>query len=296
MKVFIILIAVIFFNSCINKEENRLKIITNSEFESINEYYTDEQQLINSTSGLTVPFPFIEAVRSGNKNEILKFLRYPIARPFPSPYIQNEQEMIEKFDIIFTNELKNSIAGSSWNNEWHWRSEAWRGIVFATGVFPYLWMDYDGMVFRLPPSKQELELSEAFWIQDRARLLPEFQLYDGNLGLFASLTYLIRVDYFNIEEDYHNKYRALLWERKNNKTLSNMPDIILTDGIISFSGSYPVGKVYFMDNNRVYIIDLPDYDHYGYKGELFIGEYSEPFNPWEDRAWILTEEFTWVKI
>ena len=104
--------------------------------------------------------PFIEAVKSGDRNKILKYLHFPMPRPFPIPYIENEQEMLEKFDMIFTDEILNDIINSS---DLDWQSEAWRGIRFVKDYNTYrsvapIWMDSDGMVFMIPVSNQEMQL------------------------------------------------------------------------------------------------------------------------------------------
>jgi len=247
------------------KEIDSLEIIENLE-QTITPANEDLQPCLTIKEGIARPF--IEALKSDDRNEILKYLHYPIARLFPSPYIENEQEMLEEFDMIFTDELINDIVNSS---DDEWLSEAWRGIVLKKSFGNNLWMDYDGKVFSIPASNKGKELAKEFWIKDKERLLPEFQSFDSCVGLFASSTYLLRIDKFTVDNDtFTYSYRTLLWERNNGKTMSDMPDIILTNGKAAYSGSYPVGRVHFIDDGTVYVMDMPDYDHYGNKGELFI--------------------------
>jgi hypothetical protein len=236
-----------------------------------------------------IALPFIEALKSGDRNEIVKFFHYPMRRIFPLPYIKNEQEMLDKFDMVFTDEIISDIANSP---DHEWKSQAWRGITFYNGK-THLWMDYDGKVFRIPESDQEEELRNEFWIKDRERLLPEFRQFDGCMGLYASATYNLRVDYFIIGNEWYDRsYRALLWERNGSKTMSDMPDIILTNMNVARSRGQMAGSLYyFIDNDKVYVIETPSF--YIDKGELFIGKYTESFEPvlFDEYEAILLEEF-----
>jgi hypothetical protein len=238
-----------------------------------------------------IAIPFIEAVRSHDKNEILKFLRYPIRRPFPLPHIINDLEMLKKFDLIFTDEVLNDIIYSSDSD---WNSHAWRGVTFYNGR-THLWMDYDGTVLDIPVSSQEEELVREFWEKDRERLMPEFSQFGECEGLFASATYKLRVDSFIIGSEWYDRsYRVLLWERNSSKTMSDMPDLILTDMKIARSRGNMTGQLlYFIEKDKVYVIEMPSF--YIDKGELFIGEYTESFNPvlFDEYKPILAEEFVW---
>ncbi|MDR0321737.1 MAG: hypothetical protein LBI28_09560 [Treponema sp.] len=259
-----------------------------------------EQTVIQSNDERHIPIreraalPFIEAVRRGDRNEIVKFFKYPIRqyRPFPLPYIKNEQEMLERFDMIFTDEVLDDIVNSS-DNEWN--AEAWRGVFFYNDR-TWLWMDYDGTVLGIHASNQEEELVREFWKRDRERLLPEFRQYDNCVGLFASTTYILRLDSFTIDRDtYTFRFRLLIWERNNSKTMSDMPDIILTDGESRSYGNTGRSLYYFINNDRVYVI-LEPYDFYYIdKGALFIGEYTESFEPmlYDEYESILSEEIVW---
>ena len=236
---------------------------------------TDEEEFYAFLRTLPWPMPFLDAVRSGDRNEIVKFIDYPLVRPYPLPKIRTKEEMFENFDMIFTKELLEIIANSDYGD---WETRGLRGIYFIYDYELTAKMNYDGTIFYLPASEQEIELQIKLLEEDRARLLPEFRQYDMAIGIYSSPTYLLRVD--QISDD---NYRALSWERSNTKTMSDMPDIILLNGeLYTGVAQVPSEDYRFVDNNMLYIIDAAlDFE---YKGRLFIGKKPESYG--DDPAYI----------
>jgi hypothetical protein len=222
------------------------------------------QQLIRS---------FIAAVRNNNKLEIVKFVKYPLTRRYPLPDIKNETEMLEKFDIVFSEEILDKIANSSIENDWS--TVGWRGIMFNRGA---IWMDYDGTLYGIPLSDKEIEIQGCLIEQERTRLLPEFRNFIQPCGTFKSETYLIRIDKIN-----ENDYRAILWETR--KQQSDNPDIVLI-GTREVKGS--MGNVWykFYDYPYLYLINEPKRFYGIYTGlvevfytAIYVEDDSDLINP-----------------
>ena len=244
-----------------------------------------------------IPTPFLEAVRSGDRNEIVKLLNYPI----PRPSIENEKEMLEKFDMIFNDEVLGIIADSCALSDWP--TEAWRGIRLFNEQLMYggiagIWMDYDGTVFSIPVSQEERESVEEFWRQDRERLLPEFRDFDRCEGLFVGETYLLRVDY-RIDEGGKRNVRALLWERSGSKTMADMPDLILTNGEFYSHGGFAHTIWRFVDNGNQYIIMSPYnyiYRRRGEEGVLIIAEETLDYRGGIEGPYKFKENIAWAEL
>jgi hypothetical protein len=197
--------------------------------------------------------PFIAAIENNNKFEIAKFIKYPLSRRYPLPDIKNETEMLEKFDIIFSKEILDEIVNSSIENDWS--AVGWRGIMLNRGT---IWMDYDGTIYGIPLSDEEIKIQGYLIEQERTRLLPEFRNFIQPCGTFKSETYLIRIDKIN-----ENDYRAILWG--NGKQQSDDPDIVLI-GTKKIAGS--MGNVWyrFYDSPRLYLINEPNKFYGDYTG------------------------------
>jgi hypothetical protein len=201
--------------------------------------------------------PFMAAIENDNKFEIVKFIKYPLTRGYPLPDIKNEMEMLEKFDMVFSNKILDKIKKSSIENDW--QTAGWRGIIFDNGT---IWMDYDGTIYVIPLSDEEIEIREYLIEQERSKLLPEFRNFIQPCGTFKSETYLIRIDKIN-----ENDYRAILW--KNTKQQSDNPDMVLI-GIKRVEGS--MGNVWyeFYDNPCLYLINEPKRIYGFYSGIIEI--------------------------
>jgi hypothetical protein len=75
---------------------------------------------------------FINSFMNNNKNEIVKQIGYPfylgVNDGLNIKAIDNETEMLNKFELVFDQKLIDEIANSSAQDDW--RSLGWRGIYF----------------------------------------------------------------------------------------------------------------------------------------------------------------------
>ena len=71
--------------------------------------------------------PVIDAFKTHDKTAIAAHIRYPLQRRYPVPAINNEAELIERFDQVFDQQLIAQIAGSDIDTDWG--EVGWRGIM-----------------------------------------------------------------------------------------------------------------------------------------------------------------------
>ena len=73
-------------------------------------------------------------------DEISENIVYPLKRTSPIPSVENAEELKERFDSIFDEDLIRIITSSDIDQ---WSEMGWRGIMLDDGI---LWMDYDGKI------------------------------------------------------------------------------------------------------------------------------------------------------
>ena len=88
-------------------------------------------------------------------DEISENIVYPLKRTSPIPSVENAEELKERFDSIFDEDLIRIITSSDIDQ---WSEMGWRGIMLDDGI---LWMDYDGKITAVNyQSKYEKKLAK----------------------------------------------------------------------------------------------------------------------------------------
>lgn len=88
-------------------------------------------------------------------DEISENIVYPLKRTSPIPSVKNAEELKERFDSIFDEDLIRIITSSDIDQ---WSEMGWRGIMLDDGI---LWMDYDGKITAVNyQSKYEKKLAK----------------------------------------------------------------------------------------------------------------------------------------
>jgi hypothetical protein len=201
--------------------------------------------------------PFVDAVVNNDREKTADLIYYyPFSRQYPIPPINNKREMIERYDQIFDETLINIIKNSSVETDW--QAIGWRGIIFKDGL---VWIDYDGSILRINyQSLQEKEIRKNIIREIKYNLHESLREFVEPELLCETDSYIIRVDLL----DEHNYiYRLALWHKGKNQ--NEIPDMVLTDGKLIFSGSGGNRFYIFEYNNYQYIlfIDVMSKD-YGY--------------------------------
>jgi len=217
--------------------------------------------------------PFVEAVVNNDREKTADLIfYYPFRRRYPIPPINNKREMIEKYDQIFDETLINIIKNSSVETDW--QAIGWRGIIFKDGL---VWIDYDGSILRINyQSLQEKEIRKNIIREIKYNLHESLREFIEPRLFCETDSYIIRVD---LLDEHNHIYRLVLWTKGKNQ--NEIPDMVLTNGEVTFDGSGGNHFFIFKHNNYQYIlfIDVMSKD-YGY-----FMKYNGTEKEWYDREY-----------
>ena len=234
VKIYLLTIIVLFCFSCkdknVNTEQNTIpldttiqKIARNGAF-SILEELDQELEQLNESVKHTVS-NFIDSIRAG-KESVSNLVYYPLERKYPLPPVKNKQDFLDRYEDIFDSKLQQEIINS--NPLTDWSGMGFNGIMLHNGT---LWIDYDGMLFRLNyQSEKESRMRKKIIEAERKTLHESIQAYEQPILIMETSTYKIRIDDLGNEN-----YRYASWKLDNK--INDKPDLILTDGSILAYGS-----------------------------------------------------------
>jgi hypothetical protein len=219
--------------------------------------------------------PFVEAIVNNDREKIADLIfYYPFRRQYPMPPINNKREMIEKYDQIFDETFINIIKNSSIETDW--QAIGWRGIIFKDGL---VWIDYDGSILSINYQSLQEKKTRKNIIQEIKNNLHESlrEFIEPEL-LCETDSYIIRVDLLD-RNNFKHTYRLAF--RNKGKNQNEIPDMVLTNGEVTFDGSGGNHFFIFKRNNYQYIlfIDVMSRDH----GEFMI--YNGSDKEWYDREY-----------
>ena len=170
-------------------------------------------------------------------DEISENIVYPLKRTSPIPSVENAEELKERFDSIFDEDLIRIITSSDIDQ---WSEMGWRGIMLDDGI---LWMDYDGKITAVNyQSKYEKKLAKKLTSKVKGDLSSDLRHnFKGEVYKFKTKNYFIRID-----ELKNGMYRYACWKKENPE--STKPDLVLENGKIEFSGSGGNHVITFKNN------------------------------------------------
>lgn len=194
---------------------------------------------------------FINAVKSDNAKTVAKYVAYPLNRDAPVPNINNEQEFVEKYDMLFDDDLKKAITDSKPDD---WDKVGWRGIMLYSGL---LWLNDEGKLIALNGmTAKEKDYADTLTKKDKEGLYPALKNYKLNAYIFDVSRGRGRIDEVltkNDDED-EKKYRYAFWEK--GKSMSDKPDIIINGGEVEYYGSANNTSYIFKNGNFSYHFDI----------------------------------------
>ncbi|MGP9670422.1 hypothetical protein ACT3S9_03765 [Pseudoalteromonas sp. AOP31-A2-14] len=168
----------------------------------------------------------VTTFKNNDKAAIASLIDYPLHRQYPVPEISNENDLINRFDEVFDNELIAVIANSNVNADWS--KVGWRGIMLNQGV---VWVDTKGKITGINhQTNKSKALASDIIARDQHALHSSVSRYKKPILDWQTAKYHIRVDDLG---DYNYRYVAWSIDKKP----SDKPDIILTNGDIIFEGS-----------------------------------------------------------
>jgi hypothetical protein len=78
---------------------------------------------------------FTKNVCQDNRQAVAQMISYPFSQPYPLKSINNEKELLEHYDRVFSEELREKLESSTIND---WSQMGWRGVMFGDGD---IWLD-----------------------------------------------------------------------------------------------------------------------------------------------------------
>ena len=187
----------------------------------------------------------VAAFSTDNREAISKLVRYPLAREYPLPSIDNEKALLLNFDQIFDKNLTTKIVNSSISNDWS--AVGWRGIMLGQGL---LWMDYDGTIIGVNyQSEAETRLRNDLIDKEKNSLYSSLRVFEEPVLVGVTDKFIVRID------DLGNLgYRYAVWPKDSQQ--SSKPDLILKNGEIVFDGSGGNHYFNFKNGNYVYKVSV----------------------------------------
>lgn len=184
----------------------------------------------------------INLFKTKNIKGISEIVNYPLSREYPLTDIKTKQELIKRFNDIFDQNVIDEISKSKITD---WSEVGWRGIMLHQGT---MWIDTDGKITALNHQSETEKKQRLKLISELKEMLhSSLKSFKNPIYQFKTKHYLIRID-----ELENGKYRYASW--KNNQNESEKPDIILTNGILEFSGSGGNHTITFKKGNFKYIV------------------------------------------
>lgn len=196
----------------------------------------------------------IQLFKKNDIDRIVDRIAYPLHRDYPIPAIENKEQMRTRFYEVFDEKLITEIASS---NVGDWSTVGWRGIMLDQGI---VWLSDDaksitGINYQSSDEKviydKLIETQKAYVHESISRFKrPVLSLITSN--------YMVRIDEMSDET-----YRYSSWKLGVKQT--EKPDLILTNGLLDFSGS---------SGNHVYTFTQGKFTYRVYRNLLGEGNYS----------------------
>lgn len=211
---------------------------------------------------------FKDAVKTDNPKIIADYVEYPYTMRNPLPDIENKEDFINNYEMLFDSELKQAISDSKIED---WEEVGWRGIMLYSGM---LWLSEDGRLKATNYYTDKAREYVAKWYEnDKNTIYEPLRKYDENIGIFKTDTKLVRIDRINTDEYYNSQYRLALWTKDGK--MSDKPEILISDGKVAYLGSANNTEYHFKSGNSEYVffvnyvgpIDMKPYEFGVYKNK-----------------------------
>lgn len=217
---------------------------------------------------------FKDLLKTNNSQQIAKNIVYPFSLGRGVPNVQNEQEFIEKYDIILPEYLRQYFIDSAIEQ---WGSGQNLGGICLNDC-PDAHLTDDGKIIRIKDSEELKKYREEYIAKEKQTIYPSLKNYNYNLYTMETKNWLIRIDdmkglyeaYSEYEKQQH--YRLALW--KKGKTISDEPDIVIDRGYLWLPEEKNADYIYDFANENHFCrfishtigpIDQPRYDITLYK-------------------------------
>lgn len=186
----------------------------------------------------------INAFKAQDKALISTLITYPLNRQTPVPAINNQQELVNRFDEVFDQNLINLIANSDVDNDW--QAMGWRGIMFLNGK---LWLDGGKIRGINHQTAKQIHLKQTIVEQQKLTLHESLRNYKQPILQWETTKFRVRIDDLG-----ETKFRYASWSL--DKSISDKPDLVLLNGKRDFDGSGGNHYYSFINGKYTYRCDV----------------------------------------
>jgi hypothetical protein len=169
---------------------------------------------------------FIKVASSNDRKALANLVSYPLQRRVPLPSIDNPKQFLEAYDEILDENILKAISTSRVSADWS--EMGWRGTMFQNGS---LWLDEEGRITAINYQTEKEKRKHAELIEiDKKQLHSSLRDFVKPVLEWETPKYRIRIDQITDE-----KFRYAVWPVQ--KKTSEMPDLVLQNGTVTFDGS-----------------------------------------------------------
>lgn len=195
---------------------------------------------------------FKDLLKTNNPQQIAKNIVYPFSLGQGVPNVQNEQEFIEKYDVILPEYLRQYFIDSPIK---HWGSGGNLGGVCLNDC-PDAHLTDDGKIIWIKDSEELKQYRTEYIEKEKQTIYPSLKNYNYNLYTMETKDWLIRIDDMeglyevSTQIDIPNIYRFTAWEK--GKTISDKPDIVIDQGHTEKDPEFRYSPEYYVFSNSEY--------------------------------------------
>ena len=195
---------------------------------------------------------FKDLLKTNNPQLIAQNVVYPYSLGRGVLSVQNEQEFVEKYDIILPEYLREYLINSPMDD---WGSGGNLGGV-CLNYCPDAHLTDDGKIIWIKDSEELEQYREEYIAKEKQTIHPSLRNYNYNLYTMETKDWLIRIDDMeglyevSTQIDIPNIYRFAAW--KKGKTISDEPDIVIDQGHTEKDPEFRYSPEYYMFNNSKY--------------------------------------------
>ncbi len=187
---------------------------------------------------------FIDLLKANDAVELAKFVRYPLKRISPVPFVQNDSEFIARYDTLLDSEFRSMLTETHWDSTNTMERNGQFGLLRGE-----IWLDYEGKIIAINhQSPAEAQLQKQMYRKTMMAIHPDVAPWDRNLLVCESDKFLIRLDSM-LDGDL----RYVSWSKP--KTFKDKPDLILFHGEEQQQGTMGGFTYTFQNEDWTYEID-----------------------------------------
>lgn len=245
---------------------------------NINTEQLIENYTVKTDKILSTVQKFKDILKTNNPQLIAQNVIYPFSLGQGLPSVQNEQEFVEKYNIILPEYLRKYFIDAPMEQ---WGSGENLGGICLNDC-PDAHLNDDGKIICIKDSEELKQYRKDYIEKEKQIIHPSLKNYNYNIYTLETKDWLIRIDdmegLYEAYSEYEKKqhYRLALW--KKGKTISDEPDIVFNQGYLWLPEEKNADYIYDFTNEKYFCrfishtigpIDQPKYYITLYKMQFF---------------------------